>query len=332
MNTCLGPTAAATTDVAAGSPVARTRQRGRNLAQAAVLLGAMVTLLAMVAWFVAGLPGVVMAGLLGTIGLTWRPRLPSSWLLRQQGAVPLAPHEAPQLQQLTTSLARRAGLRVAPSLYLVRSPVLTAFAVGDPEDPAIAVTEGLLCRLDARALAGVLAHEVSHIRSNDQWVMALSDTVARVTNSMAWAGLVALFLSVPAGAPTWPLLVSLGLSSLPTVLALLQLGLSRAREYDADLEAVRLTGDPVGLARALALLERDQGHGWERLLSGRTPTPSLFRTHPPTGDRIRRLLEVPINADGDRAFEGGKNPWPAIATGPRSPCVDSCATPLEQRQ
>lgn len=142
----------------------------------------------------------------------------------------------------------------------------------------------------------MLAHEVAHIRANDLWIMNLSDTVGRLAHMLAYLGLFALLLTVPATATGtfWPLLIALVLAVSPTVVTLLQLALARSREYDADLEAASLTGDPEGLAAALQTLERQQGRLWERLMAprGGGADPLLLRTHPPTDERVERLRSL----------------------------------------
>ncbi len=121
-----------------------------------------------------------------------------------------------------------------------------------------------------------------------------------------------------------PLLGLLLLIFAPTIGGLLQLALSRAREYDADLDAAALTGDPEGLASALALLERKQGAMWEGLIlpGSRVPEPSLLRTHPKTENRIARLLA--LRPEGSRPFvlpQGRPVPGPSIVPVIRNPRI-----------
>jgi heat shock protein HtpX len=131
----------------------------------------------------------------------------------------------------------------------------------------------------------------------DIWVMGLADVVSRLTSSLSLGGQFLLLLSLPmmlfgSFSPPWWLFLLL--ISAPTLSALFQLALSRTREYDADLDAAELTGDPSGLASALAKLERYQQGFLERILlpGRRIPDPSLLRTHPTTEDRIQRLLSL----------------------------------------
>jgi heat shock protein HtpX len=142
-----------------------------------------------------------------------------------------------------------------------------------------------------------MAHEVSHIANRDLWIMGLADTMSRVVSLASWIGQLMLLINLPlvlAGGAHIPWHVPLLLIFSPTIMALLQLALSRTREFDADRGAAELTGDPGGLASALLKLERRTGRFWEDIfLPGRRiPEPSLLRTHPPTEDRVARLREI----------------------------------------
>lgn len=275
----------------------RRRHKRRNQLQSALLLGGMAALLALCGWSVAGIEGVVWTLLLGGLMIAFTPRLPPYWLLRMYGAHRLHQAELGELHQLLRWLAARAGLDRAPELYYVPSPVLNAFAVGRPEHALIALTDGLLRHLNLRELAGVLAHEISHIRNDDLWLMTLADVISRLTGAMALVGVMLLAMNLPLvllGADTFPWLLILLLILAPPIGSLLQLALSRTRELEADLDAAGLTGDPAGLASALAKLERYQMRPWEGLLlpGRRVPEPSILRTHPDTRERIERLLAL----------------------------------------
>jgi heat shock protein HtpX len=172
--------------------------------------------------------------------------------------------------------------------------MLNAFSVGDRDHAVIALTDGILRRLDLRELAGVLAHEISHIRNRDLWLMSLADLVGRLARVMTLLGLSLVIIGLPiwlGGGAQPPGLLILLLLFAPQLTVLLQLALSRAREFDADLDAAGLTGDPKGLISALAKLEHHQRGFWEQILmpGQRLPEPSLLRSHPPTEERIARL-------------------------------------------
>ncbi|MFC7538819.1 M48 family metalloprotease [Siccirubricoccus deserti] len=192
-------------------------------------------------------------------------------------------------------MARRADLAAVPALYLVPSRTLQAMAAGTREEPAIAVTLGLLKTLPSRELVGVLAHEIAHIRHGDVAVMRLAAAAASLTRTMAWLGLLLLAFWLPGAlamgmAP--PLLTILLLFSAPLASDLLTLSLSRRREFLADAGAVELTGDPLGLAAALTRLYRLQGDDWERLAARGAGWLHWFRTHPGIAERVRRLNET----------------------------------------
>lgn len=274
----------------------RRRHKLRNLAQSVVLLGGMAGLVSLCAWTLVGLQGLawILAG--AVLGLVLGPRVSPRLVLALYRGRELGPRQFPEGVELLHRLAARAELPRAPRLYYIPSAMLNAFAVGRRDDAVIAVTDGLLRAMSLRELAGVLAHELSHIRNNDLWIMSLADTISRLTVFMSYAGMLLLVFGLPyiligGGSVPW-LLVPL-LVFAPTIASLLQLALSRAREFDADLDAAGLTGDPVGLAAALEKLERGGGL-WERLLlpGRRAPDPSLLRSHPATEERIKRLLEL----------------------------------------
>jgi heat shock protein HtpX len=269
------------------------RHKLRNIIQSVMLLGGMALLLMVVGWILAGSTGVWFAAV-GAILLAGGQQVSPQVLFRMYQARRLTAADAPVLFQIVDTLAQRAELSVTPRLYYIPSAMMNAFTVGQLPNAAIGVTDGLLRRLTQRELLGVLAHEISHIVHRDTWVMGLADVVSRTTSLCATAGQILLIIAVPSMLlssyhPPWLLILLLLIA--PTLSSLLQLALSRTREFDADLEAARLTGDPDGLAAALAKFERYQ-HGFlERILMpGRhLPDPSLLRTHPTTAERIERL-------------------------------------------
>ena len=268
-----------------------------NLLQTAVLVGGMAALLGALGWLLAGPEGLVWISVAGVMALVLTPQLPPGVLLRLQGARPLPPGAAPRLHAILTELAARARLDRVPALHYLPSPGVNAFTVGSREEAAIIVSDGLLRTLDVRQLAGVLAHETSHVANNDMRVMMLADTVGRLTGVLSLAGQLLLLVSLPImllGGSGVPLLSAVLMVAAPSLSALLQLALSRTREYDADLEAARLTGDPEGLASALVQLERRGLTLFERILRPpRTPPANvLLQTHPPIHERIQRLLAL----------------------------------------
>lgn len=265
----------------------------RNLLHTVILIVGTALLAAAIAWVVWGPDGLVYAAVFGAFGLWALSRVSPKVVLTLYKARELEEHEIPELHDLMRTLTKRADLPAVPRLYYVPSQMLNAFAVGKAEDSAIAVTDGLLRHMNMRQIAGILAHEVSHIRSGDLRVMGLADVLNRITGFMSTMGLIGVPLMFGTG---WNIPIGglLLLIFAPTIGGLLQLALSRAREYDADLDGATLTGDPEGLASALSLLERKQGAVWEGLVlpGSRLPEPSMLRTHPKTADRIAKLMAL----------------------------------------
>jgi heat shock protein HtpX len=277
----------------------RRAHKARNELHSALLVGGIGFLTAFSAWLLWSWTGVLVA--LATVGVLhlFAPRLPPEIIMRMYRARPINAHQGEQILYIVGELARRARLPTIPLLYVIPSMTLNAFATGSPTKAAVGITEGLLRRLSLRELAGVLAHELSHVRNGDLSVMALADVMTRFTQTLSYLAVFLAIFNLPAwllGDADMPFLALILLYLAPTLGSLLQLALSRTREYDADLEGAELTGDPRGLASALDRLERYQGSFWEDLMlpvpARRIPQPSLLRSHPPTEERVRRLLEL----------------------------------------
>lgn len=281
----------------------------RNRLQSLLLLAIMAGFVMLLGQLLWGPEGMWMLLWVGMIGVLFSPSF-SPWLImRLYGARPLTPQQAPALWRLVAILGERAGLQAQPALYYLPSQMLNAFAVGSKANAAIGITDGLLRQLDQRELAGVLAHEISHIRSNDLRVMGLADLFSRATSLLSLMGQILLLVNLPLLLFTEATISWFAIALLifaPHLSALAQLALSRTREFDADLNAARLTGDPEGLARALAKIKQIQGGWLERIfLPGRrVPEPSLLRTHPLTEERIARLHSL--------RPEWRQSAWPAL--------------------
>lgn len=269
-----------------------------NRLQSLVLVLALLGISTLAGGLLFGEDGLWIAFVGVVLALVFEPMAAWRLTLHLYRARPIHPDQAPELWRLMLALADKAQLPAAPALYYVPSPVVNAFAVGTRGNSAIALSNGLLNRLSLRELAGVLAHEMAHIVHGDLRVMSLADYISRLTHMFALAGQFMLLLSLPLlfidgidVSVNWAGLLLLLLS--PQVALLMQLGLSRLREYDADLTAVALTGDPAGLASALARIERSSRSWLAVVLPGwGNPEPSWLRTHPATEERIRRLQEL----------------------------------------
>lgn len=295
----------------------------RNFVHTVLLVAGTALLAGAIAFVTFGYGGIVYAVIFSGLGIFMLGRASPRMVLSLYKARPLARHEIPELHEVLEQLSANAGLPALPKLYYVPSKMMNAFAVGSRTDSAVAVTDGLLRAMTLRQLAGILAHEVAHIRSGDLRVMGMADVLNRVTGFMSTLGLI----GVPVVLGTAFHIPALGLLLLifaPTIGGLLQLALSRAREYDADLDGAALTGDPEGLASALAVLERRRGAVVEGLVlpGARMPEPSLLRTHPPTEARIARLMS--LRRGGSRSFALPKEralPGPSIIPVVRNPRV-----------
>lgn len=283
---------------------ARREHKTRNMLHSVVLLGGMGALLALSTWLIWGAIGVAVSLVVVAAMFALAPRVPPEAIMAMYRARSLDQRSGGQLTAMVHTLAERADLAALPRLYVIPSMTLNAFATGTPGHAAIAITEGLLRRLTMREIAGVLAHEMSHIRNNDLWVMGLADVVSRFTQALSYAGIFAAALNVfglfqGETVVNWFAVLLLYLA--PTLSSLLQLGLSRTREYDADLEGAMLTGDPLGLASALQRLEQYTGRFWEDMMlpvpGRRVPYPSILRSHPATADRVARLRALNARQD-----------------------------------
>jgi len=236
----------------------------------------------------------------------------SSWFFSDQAALaayraqPLTREEAPALYDRVARLSDRAGIPM-PKLFVVPTQSPNAFATGrDPQHSAVAVTQGILELLSPEELDGVLAHELTHIRNRDTLTQAVAGTVA---GAITFLGRILSF-----GALYGPVTRDdrqggnpLGLLFLvilaPVAAVLLQLAISRTREFSADAGAAEITGNPTDLVSALQKLEQV---GRQIPMNGNPALSplliinplsaeglqSLFRTHPSTEERIRRLLEL----------------------------------------
>ncbi len=268
-----------------------------NRGQSTKIIFAMFAILAVTGYVMWGPLGVIGAILLSAFLIYSVSRASPKMLLKMYKAKPLGPHDLPALQDLFDRLVERTDLEHKPTLYYVPSKMLNAFATGRDEEAVVAVTHGLLQHMNNREIAGVLAHELSHIKHKDVWVMGLADVFSRLTNTMGQIGQFMLLFSLGSillgGAALIPWGAVAILMLAPVGSTLLQLALSRTREYEADLGAIQITGDPAGLASALQKVEKAK-KGWlQAVMPGRKiPEPAMLRTHPPTEERIERLMAL----------------------------------------
>ena len=229
-------------------------------------------------------------------------------------ARPLSPGEIPELEEMAADLARRAEVPV-PRLYLIGSEQPNAFATGrNPDHAAVAVTDGLLHHLPAEEVRGVLAHEFAHIKNRDILVSSIAAMVAGAISAVATVLQFSMLFggSDDDDSPLGLIGTLVAIIVAPIAATLLQLGVSRQREYLADATGARLLGRAAPLADALETLER----GSEAIPMNVNPATAsmyavnplprrgmatLFATHPPIQERIRRLRALDHRREDDRA-------------------------------
>jgi heat shock protein HtpX len=230
-------------------------------------------------------------------------------VLAMHRAQELSPAESPEVHQMVAELAASAGI-ATPRLYLIPEAQPNAFATGrNPEHAVVAVTSGILEVLDRRELRGVLAHELAHVKNRDILVSSIAATVAAAITYLAHA---TAFLGLGSSdddgpSPAQSLLLAL---VAPLAATLIQLGISRSREYGADATGAEISGDPEALARALEKLDQ-AAHaipapvqpGTASLFivnpfSGTEGVLNLFSTHPSMRERIRRLRAMHVSSGG----------------------------------
>ena len=289
-----------------------------NFARTALLLAAMTALFLAVGYLIAGEGGAMIAFLIALAMNGWAYWNSDKAVLRMHNAQPVTRASAPELVGLVEQLARRADLPM-PAVYLIESEQPNAFATGrSPDHSAVAVTRGLIRSCDSEELAGVIAHELGHIKNRDTLTMTITATLA---GAIGFLSQFAFFFGMgrdsrnPLGIVGTLLIMILA----PLAAMLVQMAISRTREYSADRQGAEICGHPLWLARALQKIEQ-LARGIVNPTAERNPASahlfivnplriggidSLFRTHPATADRVRRLREMA----GQVSAPVGRGPW-----------------------
>lgn len=293
-----------------------------NWTKTALLLAFMTGLFVAVGSLIGGSTGMVIAFLIA-VGMNafayWNS---DKMVLRMYGAQEISEREDPELFGMVRELARRAQIPM-PKVYLMQNEQPNAFATGrDPAHGAVAVTTGIMQRLSREELAGVIAHELAHIKNRDTLTMTVTATIAGAISMLAQFG---LFFSNgdnrnnPLGIIGTIALVILA----PIAASLVQMAISRSREYEADRVGAEIAGQPLWLASALNRIQA----GAERVVNPeaeRNPATahlfivnplagqgmdSLFSTHPSTANRIAKLQQMAQGMDGAAQEAPRRGPW-----------------------
>jgi len=280
-----------------------------NYAKTAMLMAGLVALLAIGGNAIGGYDGMLLFGGLGLLMNFVMYWFSDRIALMAHRAREIGPSDAPTLHAIIQGLTSRAGMPM-PRVYIIPDESPNAFATGrNPQHAAVAVTEGLLRILDERQLAGVLAHELAHVRNRDVLIATIAAGVAGLISTIGYVMQWGFMLG---GASRDDDDRGSGLAALawiivaPIIALLIQMAISRSREYSADASGAALTGDPHALADALATLERAKhalpyhfaGPATAHLFivnplrGGLAGMMNLLSTHPPIEERIARLRSM----------------------------------------
>jgi len=299
----------------------------------AILLAGLTALFMLVGYLIGGPNGAVIAFFVAaaTNFITyWNA---DKLVLSTQGAQEVDEHSAPELVHMVAELARRAELPM-PRVFVMDNPQPNAFATGrNPQHGAVAVTTGLLGMLSSDELAGVISHELAHIKNHDTLLMTVTATIAGAISMLAQFG---MFFgggnrnnNSGMGIVGTLLMVVLA----PLAAMLVQMAISRTREYAADNMGARISGNPAGLAAALAKIEAG-AHAIENVHAEQNPAAAplfiinplsgarmdnLFATHPATENRIAALQQLATQMDRGSFAQAPTSPVAGGPWGRRSP-------------
>jgi heat shock protein HtpX len=287
-------------------------------ARTAVLLAAMTALFGMVGFLLGGQQGMILALIFaaGTNLFAWYSS--DKMVLRMHNAVEVNARTAPDLVNMVDELARNAGLPM-PKVYLIQTDQPNAFATGrNPQNAAVAATTGLLQSLSREEVAGVMAHELAHIKNRDTLIMTITASIAGAI------GMLSQFAFLFRGNrdnSLGPLGVLVAIIVAPLAAGIVQMAISRTREYEADRIGAEICRQPLWLASALAKIQRAASR-IDMNSAERNPASAhmfiinplhahardkLFSTHPATENRIAKLEEMAGRSMAGPAPRAG--PW-----------------------
>ena len=307
-----------------------------------MLMAAMTALVMAVGGMLAGEVGLIFAlGLAAVMNGTayWNS---DKMVLKMYGAQPVDRRQAPDLYAMVEDLSARAGLPM-PAVYIMQQDQPNAFATGrNPENAAVAATTGLLKRLSRDEIEGVMAHELAHIKNRDTLTMTITATLAGAISMLANF---ALFFGNNRNNPLGLVGTIAVMILAPVAAALVQMAISRTREYAADKTGAEISGNPRALASALARISQrpvqnrqaEQNPATAHLFIAnplsKEALQGLFSTHPPMQERIRRLESQAVDMAGtprQTFYEAHRRPRPTAGGSSGIPNVGSGVPPTEK--
>ena len=299
-----------------------------NLVKTAMLIAFMTALFMGVGYLIGGTGGMMIAFVIALAMNAFSYWNSDKMVLRMHNAVAVDRANAPEYYGIVESLAQRAGLPM-PKVYLIKNDQPNAFATGrNPDNAAVAATTGLLQRLSHEEVAGVIAHELAHIQHRDTLTMTVTATLA---GAISMLGNFAFFFggSRDNNNPFGFVGVLVAMIVAPLAAMIVQMAISRTREYSADRRGAEICGNPEWLASALGKIAEAAGRT-VNVAAERNPATAhmfiinplngqradnLFSTHPDTGNRIRALMAMAAGMDKSAA---APTPAPTAAHSPRS--------------
>jgi heat shock protein HtpX len=304
-----------------------------NYFKTAILLAGLTALFMAVGYLIGGSGGAMIALVIAAGTNLFAYWNSDRMVLSMHGAHEVDARSAPDFVGLVAELAQRAQLPM-PKVYLMDNPQPNAFATGrDPEHAAVAATTGLLQSLSREELAGVMAHELAHIRNRDTLIMTVTATIAGAISMLAQFG---MFFGGRRDNNGMGVIGSLAMMLLaPLAAMIVQMAISRTREYSADRLGAQICGEPMWLASALMRIE-DGVHHVPNMDAERSPATAhmfiinplsgqgmdnLFSTHPSTQNRVQELqrLAAETGMRGDRVRTSAATAAPRGPSGPSGP-------------
>jgi heat shock protein HtpX len=288
-----------------------------NLVRTGILLAAMTALFLMIGFALGGEGGLLIALLLAGGMNFWSYWNSGNMVLRMHNAKAVTKASAPEFYGMVEDLARRAELPM-PKVYIIETDQPNAFATGrNPENAAVAATTGLLRSLSRDEIAGVMAHELAHVKNRDTLTMTVAASIA---GAIGFLSQFAFMFGGRGESRPNPIILILAMILAPMAAGIVQMAISRTREYSADRDGALICGNPGWLASALRKIEQ---FAKGRVMQTAENNPAsahlfiinplikggvdnLFRTHPPTEDRVRRLMAMGGGSSGS-----GTQPGPA---------------------